>query len=198
MTQFPQGREPNISALACGPDFPMAGGSFAVVALLAVTALLASSCGYHIAGKANTLPDTIHVIAIPPFENGSSEYKVEQYMTQAVVQEFIRRTRYRVVSSESEADAVLRGAVINVHVFPAIYDPVSNRATSVNTLTQVRISLQDRKTGQLIYENPNFEYRDRYEVSTDPNAYFEERQTALVRTSQATARSLVSAVLEQF
>ena len=169
----------------------------AVVSLLAISLLL-PSCGYHIAGKANTLPETIHVIAIPPFENGSSEYKIEQYMTQAIVQEFIRRTRYRIVSNESDADAVLRGAVINVHVFPAIYDPVSNRATSVNTLTQVRVSLQHRKTGQLLYENPNFEYRDRYEVSTDANAYFEERQTALVRTSQATARSLVSAVLEQF
>ena len=170
----------------------------ALVPFLLGMVLLTASCGYHIAGKANTLPETIHVIAIPPFENGSTEYKIEQYMTQAVVQEFIRRTRYRVVADEQEADAVLRGVVTNVHVFPAIFDPATNRATSINTLTQARVSLWDRKTGQLIYENPNFEYRDRYEVSTNANAFFEERQMALVRTSQAAARSLVSAVLEQF
>ncbi len=170
----------------------------ASLAFLLAMGLLTASCGYHIAGKADTLPGTISVIAIPPFENGSTEYKIEQYMTQAVVQEFIRRTRYRVVADEQEADAVLRGVVTNVHVFPAIFDPTTSRATSINTLTQVHVSLWDRKTGQLIYENPNFEYRDRYEVSTNPNAFFEERQTALVRTSQATARGLVSAVLEQF
>jgi Lipopolysaccharide-assembly len=160
--------------------------------------LLASSCGYHIAGKANTLPSTIRVIAIPPFENGSMEYKVEQYMTQAVVREFIRRTRYQIVADENEADATLRGVVINVNVYPAVFDPVSQRATSINTLTQIRVSLVDRKTGQVLYDNPNFEYRERYEVSTDANAYFEERQSALVRSSEATARSLVSAVLEGF
>jgi hypothetical protein len=171
--------------------------SLVAVSLVAVS-LLASSCGYHIAGKANTLPETIRVIAIPPFGNGSMEYKVEQYMTQAVVREFIRRTRYQIVADESEADATLLGAVINVHVFPAVFDPVSQRATSVNTLTQIRVSLVDRKTGQLLYDNPNFEYRERYEVSTDANAYFEERQSALVRSSEATARSLVSAVLEGF
>jgi len=160
--------------------------------------LLAASCGYHIAGKADTLPDTIRVIAVPAFQNGSTEYKIEQYLTQAVVHEFISRTRYRVVSDESEADATLQGSVVNVHVFPAVYDPTTGRATSINTLTQVRVSLWDRKTGQLLYENPNFEHRERYEVSTDPGAFFEERQSALVRTSQATARSLVSAVLERF
>ena len=85
-----------------------------------------------------------------------------------------------------------------MNVFPAVFDPVSQRATSVNTLTQIRVSLVDRKTGQLLYDNPNFEYRERYEVSTDANAYFEERQSALVRSSEATARSLVSAVLEGF
>ena len=171
--------------------------SLVAVSLVAVS-LFASSCGYHIAGKANTLPETIRVIAIRPFENGSMEYKVEQYMTQAVVREFIRRTRYQIVADESEADATLLGAVINVNVFPAVFDPVSQRATSVNTLTQIRVSLVDRKTGQLLYDNPNFEYRERYEVSTDANAYFEERQSALVRSSEATARSLVSAVLEGF
>ena len=171
---------------------------FVVAVSLAAVSFLASSCGYRIAGKANTLPETIRVIAIPPFENGSMEYKVEQYMTQAVVREFIRRTRYQIVADESEADATLLGAVINVHVFPAVFDPVSQRATSVNTLTQIRVSLVDRKTGQLLYDNPNFEYRERYEVSTDANAYFEERQSALVRSSEATARSLVSAVLEGF
>jgi hypothetical protein len=85
-----------------------------------------------------------------------------------------------------------------VNVFPAVFDPVSQRATSINTLTQIRVSLVDRKTGQLLYDNPNFEYRERYEVSTDVNTYFEERQSALVRSSEATARSLVSAVLEGF
>ncbi len=160
--------------------------------------LLTASCGYHIAGRADTLPDTIEVIAIPAFQNATTEFKIEQYMTQAVFREFISRTRYRVVSEEALADASLRGVVVNFFVYPVIFDPVTGRATSIATLTQMRLSLLDRKTGEVLYENNNFEHREHYEVSTDPDAYFEERQSALRRSSQAAARTLVSAVLERF
>jgi hypothetical protein len=93
---------------------------------------------------------------------------------------------------------LLQGSVVNFFVFPVIYDPVSGRATTINILTQVQVSLWDRQTGKQLYVNPNFGARERYEVTTDPEAYLEERQAALVRSSQAAARSLVSAILEGF
>ena len=168
-----------------------------VLACLA-TVLLAGACGYHVAGRADTLPDSIGVIAIPTFQNATTEFKIEQYMTQAVVREFISRTRYKIVSDEAPADATLSGVVVNFLVFPVIFDPATGRATSIATLTQMRVNLRDRKTGETLYENLNFEYREHYEVSTNPDAYFEERQSALRRSSQAAARILVSAVLERF
>ena len=162
------------------------------------TTLLTLSCGYHVAGRADTLPDTLKVIAIPTFENATTEFKIEQYMTQAVVREFISRTRYDVVSDETLADATMRGVVINFFVYPVIFDPATGRATSITTLMQMRLSLVDRKTGEVLYENPNFEYREYYEVTTDPDAYFEERQSALRRSSRDAARTIVSAILERF
>jgi hypothetical protein len=186
---------PRAAVAAC--CIRVSGFRFAIAALLCVTLLL-PACGYHIAGKADTLPETIRTIAIPTFANGTTEYKIEQYLTQAVAHEFIARTRYRVVDREEEADALLQGSVVNFFVFPVIYDPVSGRATTINILTQVQVSLWDRQTGKQLYVNPNFEARERYEVTTDPEAYLEERQAALVRSSQAAARSLVSAILEGF
>ena len=173
------------------------GCTFAAAILLTFVSSWAS-CGYQLAGKADTLPDTVGVIAIPPFQNHTVEFKVEQYLTRAVTREFISRTRYEVVTNEALADAVLTGAVVNVLVFPIVFDAASGRATSISTITQVRVSLRDRKTGEILYDNPNLEHRERYEVSTDPDAYFDERELALVRTSEAAARSIVSAVLERF
>ena len=166
--------------------------------LLLALFVAAASCGYQIAGRADTLPDTIGVIAIPPFRNETTQFKIAQRLTRAVTREFISRTRYKVVANEALGDAVLRGVVVNVLVFPAVFDPRTGRATSISTITQIRVSLQDRKTGEILYENPNLEHRERYEVSTDPDAYFEEREVAMLRTSEAAARSLVSAVLERF
>jgi hypothetical protein len=166
-----------------------------VAALLAV---MLNGCGYRIAGKADTLPDEIRTIAVPAFQNGTTEFKIEQYMTQAVKRELLARTRYQVVNSEDNADATLHGSVVGFLAFPQNFDPKTSRATTVTTITRLQVNLVDRRTGATLYQNPNLEYRDRYEVSADPGAYFEERQAALQRSSEAMARTVVAAVLEGF
>lgn len=169
-----------------------------LLAILPPSGLLLTSCGYRVVGAADTIPDTVQTIAITTFQNATTEYKIEQHLTAAIVREFIARTRYQVVSDQENADAILSGTVLNFLLFPTIFDPRSGRATSIAMLTQVHVTLRDRKTGTVIYENPLMEFRERYEVSTVPEAYFEEREAALVRTSQTLARSLVSAVLSGF
>ncbi len=171
---------------------------FFLLATLPPSSLLLTSCGYRVVGTADTIPDTVKTIAITTFQNATTEYKIEQHLTASVVREFIARTRYQVVSDQENADATLSGTVLNFLLFPTIFDPQSGRATSIAMLTQVHVTLRDRKTGAVLYENPLMEFRERYEVSTVPEAYFEEREAALVRTSQTMARSLVSAVLSGF
>lgn len=161
-------------------------------------AVALSGCGYRIAGQADTLPDTIQTIAIPPAQSNSTEFKIEQMLTAALTREFITRTRYRVVTDRNEADATLDSSVLDVQVYPVIFDPRTGRASAIATLTRLQLSLWNQRTGQLLYQNPNFIYRERYEVSTDADAYFEERQVALRRTSEGAARDIVSAVLEGF
>lgn len=168
------------------------------VVLSLVISFSVSFCGYHLAGRADTIPDTVHTIAIPTFENNTTEFKIEQYLTRAVAREFMTRTRYQIVSDQLGADATLTGTVLNFFVFPAVFDRATGRASSITTLTQVHIALVERNTGKVIYQNPTFEYRERYEVTTDAEAYLEERPAALARTGEGLARSLVSAVLEGF
>jgi len=167
------------------------------LALIAAPAL-GVGCGYRVAGQADTIPDQIQAIVVPAFENATTEYKLEQYVTQAVKREFLSRTRYAVVNDEENADAALLGSVVSFLALPQNFDPVTGRATTVMTLIRLHVTLWDRRKGQAIYQNPGLEHRERYEVSFDPEAYFEERQAALLRSSQSMARTLVSAVLEGF
>jgi hypothetical protein len=62
----------------------------------------------------------------------------------------------------------------------------------------MQISLTDRATGQVLFTRPGMEVRERYEVATDQRAYFEESDIAVERMSRGVARSVVSAVLENF
>jgi len=60
----------------------------------------------------------------------------------------------------------------------------------------MHISLVDRASGNVIFNRPNMEVRERYEISVDTAEYFEESDAALNRVSQQVARQVVTAILE--
>ena len=62
----------------------------------------------------------------------------------------------------------------------------------------VQLTLTERATGKVLFTRPNAEFRERYEITTDPQSYFDESDTALARLSQDVARSIVTAILENF
>lgn len=166
--------------------------------ILALACLATAGCGYHTAGHADLLPKDIKTIAIPAFGNVTTRYKLADYLTRAVTREFITRTRYRVVEDQNTADAILLGSVLNFSSYPTVFDPKSSRASSVQVNVNISINLRNRATGTVLFSRPNLEFRERYEISTDPQAYFEESDVAMDRLSRGAARAVVSAILENF
>jgi hypothetical protein len=160
--------------------------------------LTLTSCGYRFSGKSDLLPTTVQTIAVPAFGNITARYQLSSRLPVAIAREFLTRTRYRVVTNEEEADAVLRGAVTNVLAFPVVNDQATGRATGVQIIVYLNLSLIERQSGKVLYSVPNAEYRQIYEISVDQRAYFEESDIALERLSRDVARSVVSAVLEAF
>ncbi len=164
--------------------------------LIPIVVTMLSSCGYHVAGKTNLLPQTVHTIAVPAFSNITTVYKVTDQLSQAVTREFISRTKYRITADPKNADATLVGAVVQISTFPTVYDPVTFRAANVEVHVSLRIRLLDR-SGKPLFDRP-MEARERYEVSVDPKVYFDESEVAMRRLSQDVAKTVVSAILENF
>ena len=102
------------------------------------------------------------------------------------------------VSDPAQADAVLTGAVVNFVYFPTTYDTAQGRSTGVQAVVTLRLALTDRATNTAIFNRPGAEFRERYEISENPQQYFDESGTAMIRLSQDVARSVVSAILENF
>ncbi len=166
---------------------------------LVVTAgVLLSGCGYHVAGKADLVPKTIHKIYVPAWSNNTVRYRLTDKIPQDVAREFVARTRYRIVSRAEDADAILTGSVMNYQAFPTIFDPASGRASGVQFAVTMSATLTERATGKVLFTRPSFQFNQRYEISTKPETYFEESDVALDRLSREVARSLVSAILEGF
>ncbi|HLY19187.1 MAG TPA: LPS assembly lipoprotein LptE [Bryobacteraceae bacterium] len=165
---------------------------------LFVFLLCATSCGYHVAGRSDVMPQTIHTIAIPAFANKTIRYKLAQRLPADITREFIERTHYKIVTDPKTADAVLDGAVVNFVSYPIIADQTSGRATVVQCLAYLRITLTERATGKVLFTRPSQEYRERYEISIDPQAYFDESGAGILRLSRDVARDVVTSILENF
>lgn len=169
-----------------------------LVPIAAALAAATASCGYHVAGHADLMPKTIKTIAIPAFGNVTTRYKLSRLLPADITREFLSRTRYVIVADPNQADAVLTAAVINFAVYPTVSDPASGRATAAQAVVTLQLTLTNRATGAVLYSRPSAEFRERYEISIDPKAYFDESGPAMERLSRDVARNVVSAILEGF
>ena len=163
--------------------------------------LVLASCGYHVAGgagKAGLVPKNVKTIAIPVFSNATTRYKLSDFLPQAITREFISRTRYQIVNDPNQADAVLQGGVVAFYAYPTVFDPRTNRAAAVQAIVQMRITLRDRATNSIIFNRPNMEFRQTYEISVDPAVYCDASDVAMQRLSHDAARTVVSAILDSF
>lgn len=160
--------------------------------------LALASCGYHVAGTTDVLPKNVKTIAVPAFGNVTTRYKISDLLAAAITREFISRTRYQIVPEPSQADAVLLGTVVNFFSYPTVFDSKTGRAAGVQAIVIMQLSLRDRATNAVLLDRPHMEFRANYEISVDPRAYFDESEVGMDRLSRDVARSVVSAVLDNF
>ena len=173
---------------------------FPIRSALGITLLLLlSGCGYHTSTHAQIrLPSGIDTIAIPIFDNKTNSYRAEQILTQAVVREFTSRSPYKIVAKDDgAADAVLHGTVITSNVYPLTYDSQTGRQSSAIVQINLSVKLVD-KHGKTLFENPNYSFREQYQVSREVTSFFDESPPAVDRLSRDFARTLVAEILEGF
>lgn len=169
-----------------------------VFAVATPIVLFAAGCGYHVTGQGDLVPKTVKTIAIPGFQNITTRYQLGKLLPEDIAREFLTRTRYKVISDASQADAVLNGAIVNFAYFPTTIDTATGRSTGVEVIVTVRLTLTDRATNAVIWSRPSAEFRERYEIAQNPQQYFDESGTAMINLSKDVASSIVSALQQAF
>ncbi len=156
--------------------------------------LLACGCGYRVQSSVRGLPEGISSLGVPTFKNQSSQFKLEQRVTGAVLKEFSTRTRVPVNSAQTGVDAVLLGEIRSMSSSPVTFGTDTFGSAFLITV-QLSAKLVRVKDKKVIWENPNFLYRERYVLNSKLNDFFSEDNPALDRMARDFAASLVSAVL---
>ena len=170
------------------------------LAVTGISLLAISGCGYHTSGHMVRLPSNLHTVYVPMFQNTTQTFRVEQTLTAAVVQELRSRTDFHIVTTSEDAttaDATLKGLVNYTANSPLTYDSVTGRISSSVVTIGMKVSLVS-KSGKVLFDNPNYTYREQYQVSRDVASFFDESNPAFLRISKEFAESLVSNIVEAY
>lgn len=170
--------------------------SFGICLCLLGTGLLFSTCGYRVRGAVGTLPHEIQSIGIPTFENLTSQYKIEQMISSAVLKEFSLRTRIPVNSSKSGVNSVLLGEILEVSSTPVTFG-LETFGNAFLVTVRMSVRLKRLPDSSIIWQNENYIYRERYILNSKVRDFFSEENPALNRLSRDFAASLVSTILDR-
>jgi len=163
-----------------------------------LAALFLTACGYHVAGRASSLPSGWKTIAVPAFVNRTTHYRIEQRLTQAVIREFLARTSYKIVQNEDSADGILHGEVLTIETSPILFDATSGQVTTMLVTVHAKVELLGREDQKPAFKNDDLVFREEYQISGDAASFFEEQNPALDRMAREFAARVVGDVVEGF
>lgn len=169
----------------------MTGWKFQGTLLLVLLLLTASGCGYRLAGSAIELGEG-RTLAVPIFDNLTTNFRIEQRLTAAVRRELTQRTRYRVLTAAA-GDMVLNGQVLSITSIPIILSD-RGRGTAYTVAVNLSVRMTDTSDGSIVFENPLWTFREVFELANESEEFVPEDTAAMDRLARRFAESLVAAL----
>lgn len=166
-----------------------------ILAALALS-FLGPGCGYRVKSAVRPLPDGVRSLGIPTFLNLTQQFRVEQQITRAVLEEFMARTRVPVNSRSTGVDAVLLGEIRSVSSSPVTFG-ADTFGSAFQVSVQLAVKLVRVRDGAVLWQNADFLFRERYAINTKVVDFFSEESPALDRLAREFAASLASTVLNR-
>jgi hypothetical protein len=141
------------------------------------------------------LPGHIQKIGLKTFVNRTQYFGLEDRFRLQVEQEMIRDGRLPFSGSETDADGVIEGEIVNYIPQVATYD-ASNQPLEYRLWVIINVRFVDRRESRVLWEEPRLEQTYRYFIETQPGGMTEEQ--AREQVWDMFARDIVKRTLEGF
>lgn len=163
--------------------------------LLLCTFIL-SGCGYRFIGQGNEALSGIRSIAIPYFANKSYEAGLERYLTEALVDEFVKSRMFSIVA-EGQADAVLRGAIEHFKETVIAFDK-DDYALEYRASLTLEATLEIKDTGEILWRTRELFHFEDYRVASEIAATEANKNQAILLIAREMATRMHDSIVEGF
>jgi hypothetical protein len=172
--------------------------------LVLSAALLTSSCGYALVGRGINVNPDIKRIGVPLFKDATGRPGLDQKVTQAVIEELLKRGHFDVVPESTGVDAVVEGELTAFSEQLVGLAGTSAAAADLRAqggryaITLVaRVKYSKVGASEPIWSTDNFSRSDSYDAPSATENLVESDQ-AIDRLVSVFARDLVGEMLEAF
>lgn len=166
-------------------------------AWLLVGALALGGCGYGLVGRTSSLPEDIQDIYVEPLTNRTNRAQVDQFLTRAIADEFVKRRRFNVVNEVASADALLTGVVVGFSERPVTFG-AGGRGTEYEMQIVADMEFRRPGAGEPIWSRTGYLFRETYEIDISAADYFDRSNLQLEELSEKFAETLIIDLLEGF
>jgi outer membrane lipopolysaccharide assembly protein LptE/RlpB len=159
--------------------------------------LTLAGCGYHTPGEsAAWVGGDARILYVQLFDNQTSDPYLENYVTDALVEELSRSRFVELTENQALADATLVGEVKEFHSRVLAYGS-TDRITDYRATMKIYVRLMRKGSSELLWHE-NFQLSEDYLATIDKNLQLEGERLAARRVSQRLAEAVHAALLNSF
>ena len=148
-----------------------------IVILVLALLFQPAACGYHFTGEGPGPRPGLRSVAIPVFENNTSEPDLGSIFAGALRRQFITKGQLQVVPVD-QAEAVFRGRITSIYS-----SAVAHREAEETIQSRLYVTLDircvDVRDGKVLWQDPQFTYYQVFLQNADPNVSFDNRRATL-------------------
>jgi hypothetical protein len=159
--------------------------------------MLLMSCGYAFTPAGEYIDKNIRKIYVEQFSNKTAQAEIENYMRNAFIGQFLLTDRFKIVNSVEEADATVKGSILNLNTTPLSYRSTTLAAEERATII-LDVTFQEKESGKNIWSSKGLAGTVDYQLDNNINLLPETRKTAFIKLSNDTAEKIFNMMMSGF
>ena len=165
--------------------------------LLILLVLLVSGCGYHVPGASDPwVGGDARVVYIQLFENTTVQPYLDDYMTDALVEE-LSRSRLFELTENTDAAEVLIGGTIDSFTSNAISYSSTDTITDYRATMGITVKLMQNSNDQVLWQEKMRRSED-YSAAVNKNLQLEGERLAARQVARRLAEDIRAQLLNNF
>jgi len=165
--------------------------------LLILSAIFISGCGYHVPGTSDSwVGGDARIVYVQLFENMTAEPYLDNYMTDALVEELSRSRLFELTEDAGAAEVLINGTVDSFTSHAISYSS-TDTITDYRATMSITAKLLDVSNDQVMWQE-RIRRSEEYSAAVDKNLQLEGERLAARQVARRLAEDLNARLLNSF